>query len=124
MNADYSLENGEREGEEEKEDEDDDDDAEVRNIESGHLKPGNRFGFLEEHFRRLRSPRFGEAHHKRAPTPLKKKSPMSNRSSVFLSDVSLPIENCGGGLPSSPLPFSPFFLPPPRDYKGKNEAVV
>ncbi|KAK6619780.1 hypothetical protein RUM43_012545 [Polyplax serrata] len=44
------------------------------------LKPsGSKFGFLEEQLRRLRSPRFGEVHHKRVPTPLKKRRPRNIR---------------------------------------------
>lgn len=83
MNTDYSLENGEDGGEKEDEAGGGDEDDDESRTNRMQLKPGKGFGFLEEHFRRLRSPRFGEVHHKRVPTPLKKRRPRNNRFALF-----------------------------------------
>ena len=48
----------------------------LRNVASGSPEVTSRFNFFGEQLRRFRNPRgprFGEAHHKRVPTPIKKR---------------------------------------------------
>lgn len=90
---DYRIkgENDDNCGEDEDEDDDEEEEEEEEKmpIERGknlqlQLKPSgtSKFGFLEEQIRRLRSPRFREVHHKRVPTPMKKKRPRYIRLST------------------------------------------
>ncbi|XP_015174488.1 PREDICTED: potassium voltage-gated channel subfamily KQT member 1 isoform X4 [Polistes dominula] len=86
--------------------------------ESHHHSPNRRFTFL----RRFRSPRFGEAHHKRVPTPMKRK----HRRKKSKDDI---IENEVNGAdeeePPSPDqtgvpdPYYPIYLPIDQAFKAK-----
>ncbi|XP_043487125.1 potassium voltage-gated channel subfamily KQT member 1-like [Polistes fuscatus] len=87
-------------------------------MEEPHHSPNRRFTFL----RRFRSPRFGEAHHKRVPTPMKRK----HRRKKSKDDI---IENEVNGAdeeePPSPDqtgvpdPYYPIYLPIDQAFKAK-----
>jgi len=52
-------------------------------------RPG-RLALLEDHLRRLRSPRFGDARHRRVPTPIKKK----HRPKWWEAHINSCFQNC------------------------------
>lgn len=89
------------------------------NAEDAPSSPARRFTFL----RRFRSPRFGEAHHKRVPTPMKRKyRRKKSKEDIIENDV------VGGedeGEPPSPNqtglpdPYYPIFLPIDQAFKAK-----
>ncbi|KZC09333.1 Potassium voltage-gated channel subfamily KQT member 1 [Dufourea novaeangliae] len=79
--------------------------------------PGRRFTFL----RRFRSPRFGEAHHKRVPTPMKRKYRRKKSkddiidSEMNATEVEPPSLNQAG----VPDPYYPIYLPIDQAFKAK-----
>lgn len=81
--------------------------------------PARRFTFL----RRFRSPRFGEAHHKRVPTPMKRKyRRKKSKEDIIENDVAGAEE--GEPLPSPdqtsmPDPYYPIYLPIDQAFKAK-----
>lgn len=70
--------------------------------------------------RRLRSPRFGEAHHRRVPTPMKRKHRKRKREDISDNDPTSPVEE-----PPSPNqavvpdPYYPIYLPIDQSFKAK-----
>ncbi|KAG7204881.1 hypothetical protein KM043_005279 [Ampulex compressa] len=79
--------------------------------------PGRRFTFL----RRFRSPRFGEAHHKRVPTPMKRKHRRKrSKDDIIDNDVNdageEPPSPDQGGVPD---PYYPIYLPIDQAFKAK-----
>lgn len=86
-------------------------------MEESPPSPTRRFTFL----RRFRSPRFGEAHHKRVPTPMKRK----HRRKKSKDDI---IENEVNGTEEEPPspdqtgvpdPYYPIYLPIDQAFKAK-----
>ncbi|XP_069691059.1 potassium voltage-gated channel subfamily KQT member 1-like isoform X3 [Periplaneta americana] len=108
-------------------------------------EPTGRFNFLGEQLRRLRAPRgprFGEAHHKRVPTPIKKRRPRYNNEHYARTkseddedeedeedDVEDVVETVPGGTggkrgsghgpPGVPDPYYPIYLPIDQAFKAK-----
>jgi len=83
------------------------------------LSPARRFTFL----RRFRSPRFGEAHHKRVPTPMKRKYRRKRSKEDIISDDVTGVEEEEEppspeqtGLPD---PYYPIYLPIDQAFKAK-----
>ncbi|KAK2579182.1 hypothetical protein KPH14_002705 [Odynerus spinipes] len=79
--------------------------------------PSRRFTFL----RRFRSPRFGEAHHKRVPTPMKRKHRRKkSKDDIIENDVNGPEEEPPSpdqtGVPD---PYYPIYLPIDQAFKAK-----
>ncbi|XP_043268980.1 potassium voltage-gated channel subfamily KQT member 1-like isoform X4 [Venturia canescens] len=79
-----------------------------------------RFTFL----RRFRSPRFGEAHHKRVPTPMKRKHRRKKNQSDINNDVNDEEEEDEEEPPSPnptgvPDPYYPIYLPIDQAFKAK-----
>ncbi|XP_011348876.2 potassium voltage-gated channel subfamily KQT member 1 isoform X3 [Ooceraea biroi] len=90
------------------------------NAEESSSSPARRFTFL----RRFRSPRFGEAHHKRVPTPMKRKyRRRKSKEDIINDDVTGPEEEEEeppspeqSGLPD---PYYPIYLPIDQAFKAK-----
>jgi len=83
------------------------------------FSPARRFTFL----RRFRSPRFGEAHHKRVPTPMKRKYRRKRSKEDIIGDDVTGVEEeeeppCPEqtGLPD---PYYPIYLPIDQAFKAK-----
>lgn len=78
--------------------------------------PARRFTFL----RRFRSPRFGEAHHKRVPTPMKRKYRRKKSKEDIDNDVAdaeeEPPSPDQAGMPD---PYYPIYLPIDQAFKAK-----
>lgn len=78
--------------------------------------PARRFTFL----RRFRSPRFGEAHHKRVPTPMKRKHRKKSKEDISDNDPTSPVEEPPSpdqtGVPD---PYYPIYLPIDQAFKAK-----
>ncbi|XP_054004363.1 potassium voltage-gated channel subfamily KQT member 1 isoform X2 [Hylaeus anthracinus] len=79
--------------------------------------PTRRFTFL----RRFRSPRFGEAHHKRVPTPMKRKyRRKKSKDDIIDSDMNAtevePPSLTQAGVPD---PYYPIYLPIDQAFKAK-----
>ncbi|XP_046995299.1 potassium voltage-gated channel subfamily KQT member 1-like [Schistocerca americana] len=66
-----------------------------------------------EQLRRFRSPRFGEAHHKRVPTPIKRRRRSAGR------DGGAGEGGGRGGPPGVPDPYYPIYLPIDQAFKAK-----
>ncbi|XP_032663936.1 potassium voltage-gated channel subfamily KQT member 1 isoform X2 [Odontomachus brunneus] len=88
------------------------------NAEEPATSPARRFTFL----RRFRSPRFGEAHHKRVPTPMKRKH-RRRKSKEDINDVTGAVEEeeeppspDQAGVPD---PYYPIYLPIDQAFKAK-----
>ncbi|OAD53995.1 hypothetical protein WN48_08484 [Eufriesea mexicana] len=86
-------------------------------MEEATSSPNRRFTFL----RRFRSPRFGEAHHKRVPTPMKRKyRRKKSKDDIIDNDM-----NAAEVEPSSlnqvdvPDPYYPIYLPIDQAFKAK-----
>ncbi|XP_070169236.1 potassium voltage-gated channel subfamily KQT member 1-like isoform X5 [Polyergus mexicanus] len=89
------------------------------NAEDAPSSPARRFTFL----RRFRSPRFGEAHHKRVPTPMKRKyRHKKSKEDIIENDVvggeeqEEPPSPNQTGMPDS---YYPIFLPIDQAFKAK-----
>lgn len=79
--------------------------------------PSRRFTFL----RRFRTPRFGEAHHKRVPTPMKRKHRRQKNDENGIDDT---VDDGVGDEPSPdqrgvPDPYYPIYLPIDQAFKAK-----
>jgi potassium voltage-gated channel KQT-like subfamily protein 1 len=105
----------------------------------------SRFSFFGEHlrpFRNLRGPRFREAHHKRVPTPIKRRHRRYNDASARYRTESEDLEDediegldeeeavdrvetvrgsghAGKGPPGVPDPYYPIYLPIDQAFKAK-----
>jgi hypothetical protein len=107
----------------------------------------SRFRFFGEHlrpFRNFRGPRFGEAHHKRVPTPIKRRHRRYNDASARYRTKSDDLEDedidddddedavdrvetvhgsgsghAGRGPPGVPDPYYPIYLPIDQAFKAK-----
>ncbi|XP_076545576.1 KCNQ potassium channel isoform X5 [Osmia lignaria lignaria] len=79
--------------------------------------PGRRFTFL----RRFRSPRFGEAHHKRVPTPMKRKyRRKKSKDDIMNSDMNATeVEPPSLNQAGVPDPYYPIYLPIDQAFKAK-----
>ncbi|XP_076395624.1 KCNQ potassium channel isoform X2 [Megachile rotundata] len=79
--------------------------------------PGRRFTFL----RRFRSPRFGEAHHKRVPTPMKRKyRRKKSKDDIMNSDMNAAeVEPPSLNQAGVPDPYYPIYLPIDQAFKAK-----
>ncbi|XP_024869783.1 potassium voltage-gated channel subfamily KQT member 1 isoform X3 [Temnothorax curvispinosus] len=81
--------------------------------------PARRFTFL----RRFRSPRFGEAHHKRVPTPMKRKyRHKKSKDDIIDNDVTGAEEQPPSPDPEQtgvPDPYYPIYLPIDQAFKAK-----
>lgn len=78
--------------------------------------PARRFTFL----RRFRSPRFGEAHHKRVPTPMKRKCRRKkSKEDIIENDVAGAEEEPPSPDQAVPDPYYPIFLPIDQAFKAK-----
>ncbi|XP_076749256.1 potassium voltage-gated channel subfamily KQT member 1-like isoform X2 [Xylocopa sonorina] len=86
-------------------------------LEEASASPNPRFTFL----RRFRSPRFGEAHHKRVPTPMKRKYRRNkSKDDIITNDMT----TAEVGPPSLnqtevPDPYYPIYLPIDQEFKAK-----
>ncbi|CAL7944284.1 unnamed protein product [Xylocopa violacea] len=86
-------------------------------LEEASASPNRRFTFL----RRFRSPRFGEAHHKRVPTPMKRKYRRNkSKDDIITNDMT----TAEVGPPSLnqtevPDPYYPIYLPIDQEFKAK-----
>ncbi|XP_025602451.2 potassium voltage-gated channel subfamily KQT member 1-like isoform X3 [Athalia rosae] len=79
--------------------------------------PPRKFTFL----RRFRTPRFGEAHHKRVPTPMKRKHRRKKNDDDMIDDT---VDDGVGEEPSPdqrgvPDPYYPIYLPIDQAFKAK-----
>ncbi|XP_043257453.1 KCNQ potassium channel isoform X1 [Colletes latitarsis] len=79
--------------------------------------PSRRFTFL----RRFRSPRFGEAHHKRVPTPMKRKyRRKKSKDDIIDSDINAAeVEPASLNQAGVPDPYYPIYLPIDQAFKAK-----
>jgi len=79
--------------------------------------PARRFTFL----RRFRSPRFGEAHHKRVPTPMKRKyRRKKSKEDIIDNDVAgAEEEPPSPDQTGMPDPYYPIYLPIDQAFKAK-----
>lgn len=79
--------------------------------------PTRRFTFL----RRFRSPRFGEAHHKRVPTPMKRKyRRKKSKEDIIDNDVAgAEEEPPSPDQTGMPDPYYPIYLPIDQAFKAK-----
>ncbi|XP_018395849.1 PREDICTED: potassium voltage-gated channel subfamily KQT member 1 [Cyphomyrmex costatus] len=86
------------------------------NAEESH-SPAHRFTFL----RRFRSPRFGEAHHKRVPTPMKRKyRRKKSKEDIIDNDVAgAEEEPPSPDQTGMPDPYYPIYLPIDQAFKAK-----
>ncbi|XP_018304181.1 potassium voltage-gated channel subfamily KQT member 1 isoform X2 [Mycetomoellerius zeteki] len=86
------------------------------NAEESH-SPTRRFTFL----RRFRSPRFGEAHHKRVPTPMKRKyRRKKSKEDIIDNDVAgAEEEPPSPDQTGMPDPYYPIYLPIDQAFKAK-----
>ncbi|XP_023288103.1 potassium voltage-gated channel subfamily KQT member 1 [Orussus abietinus] len=83
-------------------------------------EPARRFTFL----RRFRSPRFAEAHHKRVPTPLKRKHRRRRSKGDIIGPEDDDVDGVGEVPPSPnprgvPDPYYPIYLPIDQAFKAK-----
>ncbi|XP_046626620.1 potassium voltage-gated channel subfamily KQT member 1 isoform X3 [Neodiprion virginianus] len=83
----------------------------------GEEETSRRFTFL----RRFRSPRFGEAHHKRVPTPMKRKHRRKKLADDMIDDT---VDDGVGEEPGTdqrgvPDPYYPIYLPIDQAFKAK-----
>ncbi|XP_076299296.1 KCNQ potassium channel isoform X2 [Lasioglossum baleicum] len=87
----------------------------------GHMEepvsPNRRFTFL----RRFRSPRFGEGHHKRVPTPMKRKYRRKKSKDDIIDSEMNPAEIEPASLNQAgvPDPYYPIYLPIDQAFKAK-----
>ncbi|XP_017892329.1 potassium voltage-gated channel subfamily KQT member 1-like [Ceratina calcarata] len=85
-------------------------------VEEAAASPNCRFTFL----RRFRSPRFGEAHHKRVPTPLKRKYRRKKEKDDIINDDMNTTEEQPPSLNQGvPDPYYPIYLPIDQAFKAK-----
>ncbi|KYN43114.1 Potassium voltage-gated channel subfamily KQT member 1 [Trachymyrmex septentrionalis] len=86
------------------------------NAEESH-SPARRFTFL----RRFRSPRFGEAHHKRVPTPMKRKYRRKKSKEDIVDDdvAGAEEEPPSPDQTGVPDPYYPIYLPIDQAFKAK-----
>ncbi|XP_011051112.1 PREDICTED: potassium voltage-gated channel subfamily KQT member 1 isoform X1 [Acromyrmex echinatior] len=86
------------------------------NAEESH-SPARRFTFL----RRFRSPRFGEAHHKRVPTPMKRKYRRKKSKEDIIDDdvAGAEEEPPSPDQTGMPDPYYPIYLPIDQAFKAK-----
>ncbi|XP_018050068.1 PREDICTED: potassium voltage-gated channel subfamily KQT member 1 [Atta colombica] len=79
--------------------------------------PARRFTFL----RRFRSPRFGEAHHKRVPTPMKRKYRRKKSKEDIIDDevAGAEEEPPSPDQTGMPDPYYPIYLPIDQAFKAK-----
>ncbi|XP_076249487.1 potassium voltage-gated channel subfamily KQT member 1-like [Calliopsis andreniformis] len=79
--------------------------------------PARRFTFL----RRYRSPRYGEAHHKRVPTPMKRKyRRKKSKDDIIDNDVNAAeVEPPSLNQTGVPDPYYPIYLPIDQAFKAK-----
>lgn len=90
------------------------------NAEEPATSPARRFTFL----RRFRSPRFGEAHHKRVPTPMKRKHRRKKSKDDIINNDVTGAEEEEEEPPSPdqagvPDPYYPIYLPIDQAFKAK-----
>lgn len=86
-------------------------------MEEAASSPGRRFTFL----RRFRSPRFGEAHHKRVPTPMKRKyRRKKSKDDIINNDMNAAeVEPPSLNQAGVPDPYYPIYLPIDQAFKAK-----
>lgn len=86
-------------------------------MEKAASSPGRRFTFL----RRFRSPRFGEAHHKRVPTPMKRKyRRKKSKDDIINNDMNAAeVEPPSLNQAGVPDPYYPIYLPIDQAFKAK-----
>ncbi|XP_076222473.1 potassium voltage-gated channel subfamily KQT member 1 isoform X5 [Nomia melanderi] len=84
----------------------------------GPDSPSHRFTFL----RRFRLPRFGEAHHKRVPTPMKRKYPRNEAKDDDIMDSEMnaaEVEPASLNQTAVTDPYYPIYLPIDQSFKAK-----
>ncbi|XP_017798200.1 PREDICTED: potassium voltage-gated channel subfamily KQT member 1 [Habropoda laboriosa] len=86
-------------------------------MEEATASPNRRFTFL----RRFRSPRFGEAHHKRVPTPMKRKyRRKKSKDDIINNDMNATeVEPPSLNQAGVPDPYYPIYLPIDQAFKAK-----
>lgn len=92
-------------------------DTEDNGVNTEEPSPARRFTFL----RRFRSPRFGEAHHKRVPTPMKRKyRRKKGKEDIIDNDVAgAEEEPPSPDQTGVPDPYYPIYLPIDQAFKAK-----
>ncbi|CAK9805403.1 Potassium voltage-gated channel subfamily KQT member 1 [Anthophora plagiata] len=86
-------------------------------MEEATASPNRRFTLL----RRFRSPRFGEAHHKRVPTPMKRKyRRKKSKDDIINNDMNATeVEPPSLNQAGVPDPYYPIYLPIDQAFKAK-----
>ncbi|KAK1124417.1 hypothetical protein K0M31_006777 [Melipona bicolor] len=86
-------------------------------MEETTSSPSRRFTFL----RRFRSPRFGEAHHKRVPTPMKRKyRRKKSKNDIINNDMNATeVEPSSLNQTGVSDPYYPIYLPIDQAFKAK-----